>query len=201
MRFPDPASPAGFSRHAALTRRRIVDAAIDLCTTLGPAAVTVSAVAEQASVQRLTVYRHFGDAAGLLEACGARIAADSTRPDPSSWVPWTDPVDRLIVALEALNAHYRASAPLLGNVLRDAATRAATEQLALPHRAMLDVAVGVLAAGWTSDPGRDPVVRAALGLAVSFQTWRSLVLESGLGEADTVDLLVGAVEAAAEPYS
>jgi AcrR family transcriptional regulator len=195
----DPSAGAG--RAPDRTRRRIVDATVELCATIGPSAVTVSAVAERARVQRLTVYRHFDDRAGLLEACRTRIEADPTRPTPTIWTAWSDPVDRLIVALEALFAHYRANARLLANLLRDATTSTANERLALPHRAMVGGAVGVLAPDWASDPGREVVVRAALGLAVAFGTWRTLVMESGLGDSEAIDLLVGAVEAAAEPYA
>jgi hypothetical protein len=39
-------------------------------------------------------------------------------------------------------------------------------------------------------------VKAALGHALAFETWRSLVREQGLDDADAVDLMVRAVEAA-----
>lgn len=41
------------------TRRRIVEAAIELHQTIGPAATTVSEIAQRAGVGRVTVYRHF----------------------------------------------------------------------------------------------------------------------------------------------
>ena len=47
------------------TRRRIVAAAVELHTTLGPARTTVQAIAEQAGVTRPTVYAHFPDARSL----------------------------------------------------------------------------------------------------------------------------------------
>src|SRR3954454_13274217 len=45
------------------TRRRITEAAVDLHATVGPARTTISAIAERAGVQRLTVYRHFPEEA------------------------------------------------------------------------------------------------------------------------------------------
>jgi AcrR family transcriptional regulator len=39
----------------AQTRQRIVEAAVDLHATVGPATTSVSAIAERAGVQRLTV--------------------------------------------------------------------------------------------------------------------------------------------------
>ena len=54
------------------TRRRIVDAAIDLHGTVGPARTTISAIAERAGVRRATVYRHFPDERALFLSCSAR---------------------------------------------------------------------------------------------------------------------------------
>lgn len=53
----------------AETRQRIVAAAVRLHGTVGPAATTVSALAEEAGVTRLTVYRHFPDDRALFAAC------------------------------------------------------------------------------------------------------------------------------------
>ena len=49
------------------TRRRIVAAAVELHTTLGPSRTTVQAIAEKAGVTRPTVYAHFPDARSLFE--------------------------------------------------------------------------------------------------------------------------------------
>jgi hypothetical protein len=42
-------------------------------------------------------------------------------------------------------------------------------------------------------------VRAAVGHAVGFATWRSLVREQGLSEAEAVELMLATIEAAAAP--
>ena len=47
----------------ALMRERILEAAVELHATVGPAKTTISAVAEHAGVRRSTVYRHFQDEA------------------------------------------------------------------------------------------------------------------------------------------
>ena len=44
------------------TRRRIVAAAVELHTKLGPSRTTVQAIAEKAGVTRPPVYAHFPDA-------------------------------------------------------------------------------------------------------------------------------------------
>ena len=59
------------ARRQAETRQRIVEAAVDLHGTLGPARTTISAIAERAGVQRLTVYRHFPDELSLFKRAPA----------------------------------------------------------------------------------------------------------------------------------
>ena len=43
------------------TRQRIIEATIELHQTIGPAATTITEIAERAGVGRVTVYRHFPD--------------------------------------------------------------------------------------------------------------------------------------------
>ena len=54
----------------AETRRRIVEAAVDLHSSVGPALTTLSQVAERAGVQRHTLYAHFPDERTLFMARG-----------------------------------------------------------------------------------------------------------------------------------
>jgi AcrR family transcriptional regulator len=51
------------------TRRRIVEAAIELHRTKGPARTTLSDIARLAGVQRHTLYRHFPDERAIGLAC------------------------------------------------------------------------------------------------------------------------------------
>jgi AcrR family transcriptional regulator len=53
---------------AAVTRRRILDAAVDLYRELGVPATTLTAVASRANVVRGTIVHHFGSSDGLLGA-------------------------------------------------------------------------------------------------------------------------------------
>jgi AcrR family transcriptional regulator len=64
------------------TRRRIVEAAVELHTTIGPARASLSAVAEQAGVQRHTLYAHFPDQYALFSACAAHWLAAHPFPEP-----------------------------------------------------------------------------------------------------------------------
>src|SRR4030088_2905284 len=50
------------AENVTATRKRIVEATVELHTSLGPARTTLIAIAERAGVQRLTVKRHLPDA-------------------------------------------------------------------------------------------------------------------------------------------
>src|SRR4051812_28985348 len=65
----------------AETRQRIVEAAVDLHTTVGPAQTSVAAIARRAGVQRHTVYAHFPDDATLFGACSTHWADVHPFPD------------------------------------------------------------------------------------------------------------------------
>jgi AcrR family transcriptional regulator len=66
------------------TRRRIVEAAVDLHGTVGPALTTFSMVAERAGVQRHTLYAHFPDERSLAMACSALAMERDPLPDAGS---------------------------------------------------------------------------------------------------------------------
>ena len=57
---------------AEATYRRIVDAAIRVLDRR-PAALSIPAVAREAGVSVATVYKHYGDKAGLIDAVGDRL--------------------------------------------------------------------------------------------------------------------------------
>src|SRR3954462_10108184 len=79
----------------AETRRRIVEAMVALHGEVGPARTTISAVAERAGVERLTVYRHFADETAMFQACSAHFAAEvAPYPDPADWADVLDPAER-----------------------------------------------------------------------------------------------------------
>src|SRR5918995_1474125 len=88
------------------TRMRIVDAAIDLHGTVGPARTTISAIAERADVRRATVYRHFPDERALLLGCSGTWRDRNPPPDPGAWAAEADPEVRLQMALDAIYGWY-----------------------------------------------------------------------------------------------
>src|SRR6185312_8925397 len=77
------------------TRQRIVEAMVALHREVGPARTTISAIAERAGVERLTVYRHFPDERSMFEACTSHYATVVPQPDPARWEGVEEPAERL----------------------------------------------------------------------------------------------------------
>jgi AcrR family transcriptional regulator len=179
------------------TRLRITEAAVDLHGLLGPARTTISAVAERAGVQRATVYRHFPDEEALFGACSAHWRAQHPLPDLAEWAAVGDPSKRLRVALSDLYAWYEQGEGMLEKTTRDAplvpAMRFAVESMG----GWFAEAIAAILRGRPERGARRRRVEAAIGHAVSFATWRSLVRERGLSNREAVDLMHGLVGFAA----
>jgi AcrR family transcriptional regulator len=171
------------ARRQEQTRRRIVEAAVELHTSVGPARTTISGIAERAGVERHTVYAHFPDDRILFEACSAHWAARHPLPEPAAIAEIGDPVRRLRRALGEMYAWYEPVEDDLALFARDASVVPA-EVLARRAAHMASVADAV-SRGW---PRRKPV-RAAIGHALEFETWRSLVRRQGLSQAQAVDAM------------
>ncbi|HZP70364.1 MAG TPA: helix-turn-helix domain-containing protein [Pseudolabrys sp.] len=177
----------------AETRRRIVEAAVELHGSVGPALTTFSMVAERAGVQRHTLYAHFPDERSLQHACSALAMERSPLPDAAPWRAIKDRRERLRTGLLALYTWYERNAALAGCVLRDAEhhalTRETTRMRMDPYMAAYQEVLGAKL---------DAKQRAVLRLALSFFTWRTLVREGGLRTAAAAETMVQAVEHANE---
>jgi AcrR family transcriptional regulator len=183
-------------RDPEATRRRIVEAVVELHEEVGPARTTVSAVAERAGVQRLTVYRHFPDEAALIGACSAHWASLHPLPDAAEWAGLADPEARLEGALQSVYGYFRRGAPMLRQVLADEAAVPALGAVVAPYHAWFGELAGQLSAGWGVKGEAQRVLRAAIGHALRFETWASLAAK-GLTDAQAVDLLSALVVHAA----
>ena len=179
------------------TRRRITEAAVALHGTIGPARTTVSAVAERAGVDRLTVYRHFPDERALYEACSRHWRAMHPPPAVSEWAVIEPPAARVTRALRDLYAWYRETHPMLENVIRDRPLVPALEGPAAERTAYVDAAVRVLLRGWTTSRTRRATLTAALAHAIDPTTWRSLT-RNGLADTDAVALMATFVRTVGE---
>jgi AcrR family transcriptional regulator len=177
----------------ALTRLRITESAVELHRTLGPARTTMSAVAEHAGVQRSTLYRHFADEAALFDACSSHWTAANPLPDLAAWAAIGSPDERLQLALGEIYAYYERTAPMLENLFRDEAALETVRERFAAFRAYFDAAASTLMAGRGARGGSRRRTRAAIGHALAFSTWRSLVREQGLSQAEAVGLASGFV--------
>ncbi len=183
----------------AETRRRIVEATVALHEEVGPARTTVAEIARRAGVQRLTVYTHFPEDGQLFAACSAHFVSGHRPPDPAPWAELNDPGERLRQALAEIHAWYRGGEAMLAHIERDQAGLPALREVVAAGRQAWEGAVReVLAAGLaTGEEARVRRVRAAVGLATSFDAWQRLVRREGLPEDEVVELLARAVEASA----
>lgn len=178
------------------TRARITEAAVKLHGTVGPAQTTVSAVAREAGVQRATVYRHFPDEASLFAACSARYWQANPLPDLAEWSAISDPAVRLRAALGELYALFGRTEEMLEKTSRDAPLVPAMSAASGAFLAYLEAAVDAIVAGRPERGRARRRVRAAVGHAIAFTTWQSLVRRQGLSDAEAGALMAETVGAA-----
>jgi AcrR family transcriptional regulator len=179
------------------TRLRIIEATMGLHERVGPAGTTVSAIADEAGLTRLTVYRHFPDDAALVLACSGHWRALHPRPDSSRWASISDPAQRLRTALSETYSWSHSAAPMMTKIYRDLDTLPAfvAEFLAQEEQSR----VAVLARGFRARGRAVRRLHAALGHALSIQTWVSLCVDGALDDDEAVELMVAAVLAAVAP--
>ena len=180
----------------AATRRRIIDAAVELHGTIGPARTTIAGIAQAAGVQRHTVYRHFPNEDELFDACSQQYWSSHPWPDVEAWRAIEPGPERLAKALEELYAFYAEIEPMLSNVLRDAEIVPVVVRALDPYRDYLDSVVCVIVQGYLPNVTRAPLADAALSHATAFHTWQSLVRHNALGPSDAARLMTTMVQGA-----
>ena len=178
------------------THRRITESAVELHGTLGPSKTSISAVAAHAGVRRSTVYRHFADEAALFDACTAHWAAANPPPDLAVWAATTDPEERLVVALRELYAFYARTELMLDNLFRDEATVPLVRERFAAFRGYFAAARDSLMAGRKVRGAARRRTHAAVGHAIAFSTWKSLVREQELDDSEAIALVRALVASA-----
>lgn len=141
---------------------------------LGPRATTISAIAERAGVQRLTVYRHFPDETAVFQACTAHWLSLHPPPDPAAWAGLADGMARCRAAVSAFYRYYRRTARMWEVSHHDEPHVLALQGPMAEMRTFLaGVAQDLLR---TLDPPRARREATALTLrhALAFPTWASL---------------------------
>lgn len=178
------------------TRLRITEAAMSLHGSVGPAATTISAVAELAGVRRPTVYRHFPDETALFQACSSHWISLNPPPDIGAWVGVKDPDERLERALAEMYDYYGRTEKMMGNLLKDREAVAVIDGLMGAYDALLAAGADLLLTGRRLRGRRLERAGAAIGHALEFDTWRSLERRHGLERAEAVRLMRDLVAAA-----
>jgi AcrR family transcriptional regulator len=179
------------------TRRRITEAAVGLHETVGPARTTISAIAERAGVQRLTVYRHFPDERALFAACTGHYLAANPPPDPGPWAGVSDPEVRLRRALTEVYAYYGRNEPMYSNSVRDAPLKPVVFEVLGPFFEHWGRMRDILSVGWGVRSRRRELLLAAIGHALDFEAWQSLTRRQELDDEQAVEVMVCAVRCVA----
>ena len=151
------------------TRRRIVEAAVDLHSTLGPAQTTVSQIAQRAGVQRHTYYAHFPDERGLFLACSGLALERDPLPDAELLLTVLPGRQRLTLGLEQFYGWFDRNRRQAACVLRDAEYHPLTrEMVELRMAPVFGRAEEILG------QGLDEPARALIGVALDFHCWQRL---------------------------
>ena len=120
------------AERAEATRRRVVEAASRLFVERGYQATTIESVADAADVSVETIYKRFGNKAGLLKA--ARKVAVAGAPEPSAFFTFPSvPIDEAIRAASGQEARLRTLAELSSQRI---------ERLAPFHRMLRNAGTG-----------------------------------------------------------
>ena len=135
----------------------------------------------RAGVQRATVYRHFPDERGADRACSAHWMIAQPAARLGAWAAIAGPRRRGSGRAGRGLGWYERTETMVERLLRDRARpcRAIAERLRRPRRVLRRPPPTSLHAAGGCEARRRPRVRAAIGHALEFETWPSLVRRSG----------------------
>jgi AcrR family transcriptional regulator len=173
------------AKSQAETRQKIVEAAIELHQANGPAATSMRDVAERAGVGTVTVYRHFADDMELLGACSGTYFQRHPFPDLEAWQRVPDAHERFRLGLRQSYAFHRETEPMIGRVLDDVRHLPIMD----PYYAYWASAADVLLDAFPEPRRGDRNLRAAIALALRFETWLVLARDGELSDEQAVDLM------------
>jgi hypothetical protein len=121
----------------------------------------------------------------LYRACSAHWAAAHPLPDLEALIAIEDPERRLRLALEKMYTWYASVEPDLALLLRDSSVvPVVAEVLGETTTGLVHVADAI-----AHGRPRRKSVRAAIGHAIEFETWRSLVRRQGLSQSQAVEAM------------
>ena len=171
------------------TRNKIVEAAVKLHEELGPAHTSIKAIAEQAGVQRLTVYRHFPDEASLFRACTSHWLELHPPPAFSDWAEYDNPVDLTSRAIGDFYRYYRNTERMWTVAYRDVEEVDALHEPMAAVEAYVDQIRDELLSAWKVKTEDKKNLSMTLRHCLRFSTWRSLKIEK-LSDKKMVELVM-----------
>ena len=151
---------------------------------IGPRATNISAIAQRAGVQRLTVYRHFPDEAAVFRACTSHWLSLNPPPDPGQWRQIEDASARVREALSLFYDYFRRTNRMWAVAHRDVAAVPALEEPMLEFQSYLRSVGDELFRHFKSRRNRR-LLAATVHHVLSFPTWASLEAQ-GLSDEDKV---------------
>jgi AcrR family transcriptional regulator len=167
---------------AAETRRRIVDATLELHGEQGIAATSWDDIAARAGVGVGTVYRHFPSLDELIPACGEITRERIALPDPSLFDGLDAPAERLEHLVREAFAIYERAAPQL-RAIRN-------EPDAHPNVAEAGEAVEAALTALVDAAVESAADRAVVRALIDLGTWQAL-RDQGLGQTEAVAAIAG----------
>lgn len=167
------------------TRQRIVDATIELHQSIGAAQTTISEIAKRAGVGRITVYRHFPNEETLFYACSSHYFSQHPFPDLGRWRQITDPLERLQTGLRESYAWHEENEQMIAMALAEARDL----PMMAPYHDYWADAAETLTSAWRPRGRQRTALKAAIALALSFDTHRTLTRDEGLRSGQAIALM------------
>lgn len=177
------------AEQAQETRQQIVEATVKLHEELGPANTSIKAIAEEAGVQRLTVYRHFPDDASLFEACTSHWLALHPPPVVADVGDPGDPRAQTANTLLAIYHYYRQNERMWTVAYRDVEELEALQGPMSNVEGYFDSMRDDLLANWKVSPKKKKQFSITLRHCLRFVTWHSLKAEN-LSDKEMVKLVM-----------
>lgn len=176
------------------THNRILEAIFEVIEEVGIERTTISAIANQASVERLTVYRHFPNDQLLMEAAGEWFQQQHPLPNPDAWKKISDPRERLRTALLEVAAYNRKTAKYMPHLLYQARMDPKVDAWLEANRDFQKKATRILSDGW----GRSTKeIKASVAHGLDFNTWNQLAGQGPLNDAAFAEVISAMVAAQA----
>jgi hypothetical protein len=132
------------------------------------------------------IVRHSPDEETLFAACSGHYFAQHPFPDIDRWRQIPDPLDRLRQGLRDSYAWQERNAEMIGMALAEARDL----PIMAPYHGFCDAAAETLTAAWRARGRRRSRLRAAIALALSFDTHRTLTREQHLTDDQAIELMI-----------